>query len=365
MSNIVEIGKLTEMEAGDQIVEHFMTNELFHQAHHGSLPSLDTTTALIAVQKFINDAAERKELCATVFIDQSSAFDLVDHKILLSKLKVYNFGQTPLKLFESYLQDRTYQYKIESKLSQARMTGPYGVPQGSALGSLLYVIYQNDQPATDKQDQQSQSTCYVDDETEQSSHKDPVTLQRNIQDRIDNMVSWLNDNRMVVSPSKTKLILSCTKELRSKRYDGINFSIEVNNHTIHPTNSEKLLGVIISQDITWAAYLWGENWRDSGNWPGLIPTLTRRLGLLKHLARLCSKKKMKEFIPGIFTSRLRYALPLIGSVWGIDSHMCREPHKYSFTKNDLLALQSLQRQIALLVSENPDNFHQSTENALK
>ena len=83
-------------------------------SHHGSLPSLDTTTALLSVQKFMTEAAERKELAAMVFIDQTAAFDLVDHEILLVKLKAYNFGPGPIAWFNSYLGDRTYKYKVEA-----------------------------------------------------------------------------------------------------------------------------------------------------------------------------------------------------------------------------------------------------------
>lgn len=182
---------------------------------------------------------------------------------------------------------------------------------------------------------------------------------------MNSMVEWLNDNRMVLSPFKTKLILSCTKELRAKRYSNISFSIKFNNQIINPTPSEKLLGVVLDQDISWTAYLWGETWRYKGKWPGLVPTLTKRLGLLKHLARLSSKKKMKEFIPGIFTSRLRYALPLVGSIWGTQSYVHKEPHKYSFIKSDLHDLQSLQRKAALLVTDKPAHHLQSTEVILK
>ena len=85
VSNIVEIGKLVEMEVSDQVIGHFTEHDLFHKSHHGSLPALDTTTALIAVQDFMINAAENKQLAATVFIDQSAAFDLVDHEILLKK----------------------------------------------------------------------------------------------------------------------------------------------------------------------------------------------------------------------------------------------------------------------------------------
>ena len=152
VSNIVELGKRAEMEAGDQLVEHFMNNNLFHDGHHGSLPSPDTTTALLAIQKFMADAAERKEMSATDFFDQSSAFDLPDHR-------------GPITWFESTLKNRTYQCKIGARRSIPRAKGPYGVPQGSVLGSLLYVIYQTDQTAAIEQDTSCQSPCYVDDKT--------------------------------------------------------------------------------------------------------------------------------------------------------------------------------------------------------
>ena len=95
VSNIVELGKLVEMEVGDQIVEDFTLHHLFHDSHHGSLPSLDTTTA----------------------------FDLVDHEILLGKLKAYNFGPGPYAWFKSYLENRTYKYKVEARTSTSRATG--------------------------------------------------------------------------------------------------------------------------------------------------------------------------------------------------------------------------------------------------
>ena len=71
---------------------------------------------------------------------------------------------------------------------------------------------------------------------------------------------------MVVAPTKTKLLISCSKELKAKRYQNINIELKIADNTIRPTPSEKLLGVIISEDLTWTPYLWGESWRDKGNW---------------------------------------------------------------------------------------------------
>ena len=126
-------------------------------------------------------------------------------------------------------------------------------------------------------------------------------------------------------------------------------SIKVGDITVTPTPSEKLLGVIISEDLTWDPHLWGEVWRDSKNWTGVIPQLIQRLGLLKHLARISSRKKLQSFIPAMLTSKILYALPLVGSVWSLNEYSDREPNKTAFTKSHLQKMQSLQRQAALLL----------------
>ena len=125
--------------------------------------------------------------------------------------------------------------------------------------------------------------------------------------------------------------------------------IRVGGNIIGATPSEKLLGVVMSEDFSWHSHLWGESWREKDNLPGVIPQLIQRLGLLKYLGRLSSKDKMRSFVPAIFSSKLAYALPLIGNVWGNAKYAEMEFKKSTFTRQDLDKLQSLQRQAALLL----------------
>ena len=85
--------------------------------------------------------------------------------------------------------------------------------------------------------------------------KDPITLQNKLQCRANKVVEWLMDNKMVVAPKKTKLIISATKKLRNQRHPNLDVSITVCGNTIHPTCSEKLLGVILSEDLTWTLHI--------------------------------------------------------------------------------------------------------------
>ena len=155
---------------------------------------------------------------------------------------------------------------------------------------------------------------------------------------------------MVVAPSKTKLLIMATPELRAARCRGIDFTIKVGHTRVTATPSKKLLGVVLSQDFAWHSHLWGETWREKDNIPGVIPQLIQRLGLLKYLSRLSSRDKMRSFIPGIFTSKVLYALPLIGNVLGLSKYAECEFKRTTFTRQDLDRLQSLQHQPALLVS---------------
>ena len=96
---------------------------------------------------------------------------------------------------------------------------------------------------------------------------------------------------------------------------GQNHFIKVEDKVVRETKSEKLLGLILDQDLTWKTYLWGENWRDEDNWPGLIPQLTKRVGLIRKLSHTLPKKALKSLATGLFSSKLLYVLPVFGNTW--------------------------------------------------
>ena len=131
----------------DQIIEHFITNDLFHGNHHGGLPHHSTTTALVQLQDMFLQAAKSKKLTGALLLDQSAAYDLLDHSILLKKLKVYNFDQNSINWFKSYLSDRSQSVQVETKQSPLQDLGDHAAPQGSVLGGILFIINENDFPA--------------------------------------------------------------------------------------------------------------------------------------------------------------------------------------------------------------------------
>ena len=139
-----------------------------------------------------------------------------------------------------------------------------------------------------------------------------------IQNEANKSTSWIKDNKLVCSGEKTKLLIIGTAEQKRKlKNDNIKIQIDVCGEAVEETESEKLLGLIINGDLTWKHYLYGEKWRKEkeDNFPGLIPKLIKRVGLLKHLRNKMNDKTFKMITNGIFSSLLNYCLPVFGNIW--------------------------------------------------
>ena len=346
VSHLVEVGQLVEQAVYFQVVDHFLSNHLFHRNHHGGLPSHSTTSALIQLNEMFLEAAEQKKLSAALLLDQSAAYDLLDHKILLNKLALYNFDEQSIQWFSSYLRGRSQSVQIEAKQSTSEQLGDHAAPQGSVLGGLLFIINENDFPACRVA---GESVLYVDDDTDVVSDTNPDNLVMKIQREADLSCAWLKDNRMVVAGDKSKLLIVGTKELRKSKLGEVALSISVDGKRVTETRSEKLLGVIINNQMTWREHLYGEDWRTEKNSPGLISQLSQRLGILRKLSKHSSKQKLKVLASGLFYSKLSYCLPLFTNTWGLDNYKNEKARFTSYTKADNRRLQVLQNQVCRLL----------------
>ena len=180
------------------------------------------------------------------------------HKILLEKLVLYGFHPDSVDWFKSYLTGRSQLVQVGSRLSDPLQVGHQGVPQGSLLGPLCFLIFYNDFPAVRSQ---GESILYADDDTDNVCDSNPETLQQKLQIEPDLSTSWVKDNRLVCSGSKTKLLIIGTKELRKSRLESQNkkLNVTVAGHRVEETNSEKLLGLIINNTMTWYNHLHGND----------------------------------------------------------------------------------------------------------
>ena len=178
---------------------------------------------------------------------------------------------------------------VESRLSDTMPVGEQGVPQGSLLGPILFLIFYNDFPDVREE---GESVIYADDDTDTVSDTNPENLQAKIQREADLSTAWVKDNRLVCSGSKTKLLVVGTKEMRKSKLTNENklIEIEVDRHKVSESKSEMLLGLLINNTMTWESHLYGNN-----EYKGLIPKLSQRANYIWKLSFIMPRERLSIF----------------------------------------------------------------------
>ena len=135
----------------------------------------------------------------------------------------------------------------------------------------------------------------------------------------------------------------------SKNLTG-DMKIVVDGKEIVESSSEKLLGVVLNNKLTWKNHLYGDD-----NNMGLVPQLSQRIGMLKRLSKYMTKEKLKYFSSGIFYSKLNYCLPVFGNIFGLDGYKEENRRYFSYTIKDNNNLQVLQNKLNRLLLDADNN----------
>ncbi|CAB3996921.1 RNA-directed DNA polymerase from mobile element jockey [Paramuricea clavata] len=174
---------------------------LMNSAQHGFIPGRSCTTQLVEVLHYIGSILDSGKQTDIIFMDMSKAFDKVSHTALINKLQQYNIGGPLLQWFTSYLHD-CQQRVTTLGATSSKKTVCSGVPQGSILGPILFLLYVNDLP-----DAVTNSTvaCFADD-TKIFRRIDSITDAMLLQDDINNLQSWSMSSGLVFNKGKCKSI---------------------------------------------------------------------------------------------------------------------------------------------------------------
>ena len=160
-----------------------------------------TEHAILEVVDQISSDLGKGNTPIALFLDLSKAFDTLNHDIFISKLKYYGINNSTLDWFKSYLYNRRQFVDINHTKSETTFTS-IGIPQGSILGPLLFIIYVND---IQKSSSFYKFIKYADDTTLVNSSTNPDVEIHNVE--LNKVFNWLCDNRLSLNINKTKFIL--------------------------------------------------------------------------------------------------------------------------------------------------------------
>ena len=245
LSRIPYMSKVIEKVMHQQLDEYIMNHCLHAKYQSGYKKFNSCETAMIHVIDDIQKLLNQGNYVALLILDMSSAFDTVDHDILYEKLRRnFYLGRSAVNLIQSYLKNRTFSVNIRESKSKPKLLS-YGVPQGSLLGPLLYIIYTKEIEKI-AQNYNLEIMMYADDsQLYFSFKKDTIhSTQENINKCLSKIKLWMCQNFLKMNVDKTKLML-----FKPKSNTNLLLSINYNGANISPVDSITILGVKIGNNL--------------------------------------------------------------------------------------------------------------------
>ena len=180
-----------------------------------------------------------------MFLDISKAFDTINHNILLAKLEYYGVRGIALEWFRSYLCNRSHFIIYRDTESLHRMVS-CGVPQGSVLGHLLFILYTHDLPAGLKH---SQCILLADDTTVYISGRNEPVLRQQLENDLASLTDWFHANKLSLNMLNTNYMKF------GKGSQVSEYGLHLSNNSITKVSSAKFLGIIIDDELGWSEHI--------------------------------------------------------------------------------------------------------------
>lgn len=326
VSGLIYISKIIERVVASQLNTHLNSHRLSNVWQSAYRSGHSTESALLRVKNDIHLSIARGDSSALILLDLSAAFDTIDHEILLERLSSwFGLGSTALNWFRSYLSERTQKVKVGNHFSNPSKL-PFGVPQGSVLGPLLFIMYTTPISKIITDYSNIHHHLYADDTQVYIS-----VNQENVSSALDQLKdclwkinNWMSVNKLKLNPDKTEFLLLGTPIKRGNLSHF--FPTELLGSWLSPSGKVRNLGVIFDNRLSLTQHV-----------SAVCSSCYYHIRDLSRIRRHLSISVASQIANALVTSRLDYCNSLLSSL----------------TAKDLKRLQSVQNTIARIVTRTP------------
>lgn len=293
ISLISTFSKIIEKIVHTRLLTHLEQHNLLTTTQHGFLRGRSTTTALTQLTDHIIDQLEKSSSATSLFLDFSKAFDCLNHDQLLQKLRPLGIGGKEFEWFKSYLKGRKQLVEINftknntnCKIHSTTTDVKRGVPQGSVLGPLLFLLLTNDMP--NWLDDICSTVMYADDTVLTIADKIAETLETNTTACLNQAKQYCINNDLVLNESKTVQIV---------------FNIRNKTTNVAPlpglqiSDTTKYLGITIDSKMSWKPHV-----------DQLNKKLSSSIYVIRRIRQVCGLDVAKVAYFALFESHLRYGI---------------------------------------------------------
>ena len=285
--------KIYEKSMHKRLYDFFSRNETIYKHQYGFRKQHSCEHALLEAQYTLTKALDNKQISALLLIDFSKAFDMVDHNTLIYKLEHYGIRGQALNWLKSYLDKRRQYVSVNGHNSRTRNLS-CGVPQGSILGPLLFVIFINDLPFIDNL---AKFILYADDANIIFTGQSIEIIETNMRNFISELEEWVALNGLKLNISKTKYMLFSNRNTRD-------INVKISANSIERKQTERFLGVIIDDKLTFKQHR-----------ATLASKIARNAGVIYKVKGIVPLHVIKTLYNSFIQSHLVYC----SNVWGLGS----------------------------------------------